>query len=257
MATVCLRELVGRSTMASFGMQSQKLGYSVCTYQKDSFSMGGTVRNVLEEFHPALSTFAVIDSKVNMQKAIAIVHHNLPTPTRKNELWKKLMNPEYVKKAFTDEGVRKVFNICAPLLKPKHLDQWSIQIRGHMDNIQQGEPSILLLNASGIKGYFKSTGIPLALHCLQFGFIPQDGQHLNLDLQTALRNHISPESEAQLAELFSDCKDVEHVRNFIYVSQQRACECCVINIQRGKMILCYLYLDKSPRKQHRLPAEWR
>jgi hypothetical protein len=199
--------------------EGKKLAWYLCTMQKDSFSLG----NMGNGAKACLETIGQCDlgdiaTKDELFRVTAIVYDQLDHVRKRKCLWELLVDSTFLVDRAKPAGLRQLFAICSPSLTDEHLSAWIDKLLGLILNLQLGTKEILLINASGSKGLFKSTGIPLALHLFLLGYFPQDSMHKSEDLKNMLSSHLSETSRAKLERLLSDCKGISPVHNFIFVS---------------------------------------
>jgi hypothetical protein len=198
--------------------EGKQLARYLCSFQKNSFSMKGAAKAVLEKLGGQRLPDIVTKDRLNQ---ITVAVYGLLEPSKKTQLWKQLTDANYLAHRATEEGLTKLFKICTPQLidnYPQQLGDWTSKICELLVNMRLKDKSILLLNASGAKGFFKSTGIPLVLHLFLFGSFPHDDMHKNVDLKDMLRSKLPVASKKALEELLSDCTDIPVVQNYVYVS---------------------------------------
>ena len=203
--------------------EGQKLAWYLCSFQKNSFSMGSTAKATLQKFVGGYK-LPDISHKDELYRITVGVYEELDSNGR-TRLWNELTNPIHLVDRAKEEGLRKLFKICTPLLSSEHVKIWARDILGLVGNMRGRREQKLLLNASGAKGFFKSTGIPLVLHLFLFGTFPQDGMHMNEDLKILLRSKLPASSRGALEELLSDCTDIPVAQNFIFVSRRTSANC--------------------------------
>ena len=140
-------------------LQSRKLAWVVRNVLKDEFTMEGSLQSILRGMFPSFPEPQFTD-KGDMARNVE-GYYMAATEAQRLTMVQKVIHVDNVCARFTEKGLRTLFTIVAPKITEAHLNVWMNSLMILRDSILKLEPCSLQLNASGSKGFYKSTGIPL------------------------------------------------------------------------------------------------